>query len=63
MANTTVVSYSVPMRNAEEDKVAGATSTPLTSAKDAIIAGVVISGGFLLFASSLLYAALLSLFE
>lgn len=63
MANTSVISNSVPMRSAEEDKAAGATSTPLTSARDAIVAGVVISGGSLLFTSSLLYAALLSRFE
>lgn len=63
MANTTVVSNSVPMRSAEEHKAAGATGAPHASAKDTIIAGVVISGGFLLFTSSLLYAALLSLFE
>lgn len=63
MANTTVVSNSLPMQSAEEDKVAGATSTLLTSARDAIVAGVVVSGGSLLFTSSLLYAALSSVFE
>lgn len=63
MANAIVVSNSVPMRSGEENKVADTTSTPLPSATDAIVAGVLISVGSHLFVSSLLYAALLSRIE
>jgi len=63
MANTSVISNSVPMHSAEEDKAAGATGTPLSSARSAIAGVIVASLGFHLLLSSLLYAALLSRFE
>lgn len=63
MENMNVMSVSVPMRSGEEDRVAGAISNLLTSARDAIVASVVIGGGSLLFVFSLLGAAVLSRME
>lgn len=63
MENMNVISTSVPMRSEEEDRVAGATSNLLTSARDAIAASVVLGGGSFLFVFSLLGAAVLSRLE